>query len=327
MRILRSFVTRGLRFALAHPNHLLVVQNPDDRDLLISLRIAHADRTIVIPGSGLDFSRFRPTPEPEPSGPTVVLMASRLLWDKGVGEYVAAAHELRRRGSRARFLLAGEADHGHPCAVPWSTVESWCAAGEVEWLGWQEDMPALMAKSHIVCLPSYYGEGIPRVLIEAAASGRAIVTTDLPGCRETVEHGRSGLLVPPRDVAALTAAIAQLLEDTDGRVKMGIRGRELAVARFAQDRVLATNLAIHHQALEALGRSGRSRRLSRLTVEPSSRASRTTGLDRTDRPRIIEDLEVARRQAATASSRSRPASEGDKATAASVETGDAAERA
>jgi glycosyltransferase involved in cell wall biosynthesis len=249
MRILRRLVSVGLRFAFGHPNHLLVVQNPDDRDLLVALRVAGAERTVVVAGSGIDLARFRPTSEPP--GPPVVLMVSRLLWDKGVGEYVAVARELRRRGRRARFVFAGEVEDGHPHSVPRATLEAWRHAGDVEWLGWQEDVPSLIAQSHIVCLPSYYGEGIPRILMEAAASGRPVITTDSPGCRHAVDHGNTGLLVAARDVEALTAALVEVLDHPDTRAEMGRRGRELAAARFAQERVLDTTLMIHRALVSA----------------------------------------------------------------------------
>src|SRR5262249_40107504 len=149
----------------------------------------------------------------EPDGSPVVLMASRVLWEKGVGEFVTAARALRARGVRARFVLVGEPEQGHPSAVPMRTLEHWRHAGEVEWPGWRRDIPACMAQSHLVCLPSYYGEGVPRVLLEAAASGRPIVTTDSPGCREVVRDGENGLLVPARDAEALARALAQLIEN------------------------------------------------------------------------------------------------------------------
>src|SRR5262249_42452818 len=148
-----------------------------------------------------------------PNGLPVVLMASRLLWEKGVGEFIAAAKTLRTRGMRARFVLVGEPDRGHPSAVPVAILEHWRNAGDVEWPGWQDDMPTSIAQSHIVCLPSYYGEGVPRILLEAAASGRPIVATDTPGCREIVRHGHNGLLVPVRDIAALAGAIEGLIEN------------------------------------------------------------------------------------------------------------------
>jgi glycosyltransferase involved in cell wall biosynthesis len=249
-RVLRRIVTRGLRSAFRHQNHRLILQNPDDRDQVLASGILPGHCVALIKGSGIDLSLF--TPEPEPHGPVVVLMASRLLWQKGVLEFVAAARALRARGSRARFLLLGEPDPGHPSAVPLPTLEHWDHGGDVEWLGWHHDMPRMMAQSHIVCLPSFYGEGVPRVLLEAAASGRAIVTTDSPGCREVVRHGENGLLVPIRDGAALVGAIAQLIEDAPLRAAMGRRGREIAVNEFSLDRVIEATLTLYRSLLASL---------------------------------------------------------------------------
>jgi glycosyltransferase involved in cell wall biosynthesis len=247
LRLLRSVTEMGLRLGLSRQNHRVIFQNPDDRDRLIARRIVPGEKAVLIRGSGVDLSLFRPTPEP--AGSPVVLMASRLLWDKGVGEYVAAARVFRQRGLGVRFLLLGLPEEEHPCAIPRSTIERWRDAGDVEWLGWRDDMPALMAASHIVCLPSYYGEGIPRILIEAAASGRPIVTTDSAGCRETVHHGRNGLLVPVRDVEALTAALERLAGNASLRKAMGARGRAIAVQQFGLEHVLEENLAVHHSVL------------------------------------------------------------------------------
>lgn len=251
-RILRSVVTRGLRFAFRHPNHFVVFQNPEDRDCLAAESGISPDRAVLVKGSGVDLSSF--TPAPEPNGPPLVVMACRLLRDKGIPEFVAAAHELRARGSEARFVLLGAPDRGHPSAVPERTLERWRDAGGVEWAGWQSDMPAFLARSHIVCLPSYYGEGVPRVLLEAAACGRPIVTTDTRGCREVVRQGQNGLLVPPRDAHALAAAIARLAENAPLRCAMGNRGREIAVAEFSAERVIDANLAIYRRLLGSFER-------------------------------------------------------------------------
>lgn len=247
MRVLRSVVACGLRFSFRHQNHRVIFQNPDDRNYLLVSGIVPGDRAVLIKGSGVDLSLF--TPEPEPDGPPVVLMASRLLWEKGVGEFVTAARALRARGIRARFVLLGEPDPGHPSAVPVETLEHWRDAGDVEWLGWRDDMPALIAQSHIVCLPSNYGEGIPRILLEAAASGRPIVATDIPGSREVVRHGQNGLLVPPGNGEALVGAIVQLIENAPLRAAMGIRGREIAATEFSLERVIDAHLALYRSLL------------------------------------------------------------------------------
>jgi len=259
-RILRSIVAAGLRFSFWHQNHRVIFQNPDNRDCLITSGIVPEESAVLIRGSGVNLSLF--TPEPEPDGPPVVLMASRLLWEKGVGEFVAAARALRANGVGARFVLLGEPDHGHPSAVPLATIEQWRKAGDVEWLGWRHDMPAVMAHSHVVCLPSSYGEGVPRVLLEAAASGRPIVTTDSPGCREVVRHNQNGLLVPVHDGEALERAITQMIENAPLRAAMGARGREIAVNEFSLEQVTNANLAVYRSLLARLSAEGLESRVT-----------------------------------------------------------------
>ena len=149
-------------------------------------------------------------------------------------------------------MLVGEPDRGHPSAVPMRTLEHWRDAGDVEWPGWQLDMPALIAQSHIVCLPSYYGEGVPRILLEAAASGRPIVTTDSPGCREVVRHNQNGLLVPVHDGEALEEAITEMIGNAPLRAAMGARGREMAVNEFSLEQVTNANLAVYRSLLAGL---------------------------------------------------------------------------
>jgi glycosyltransferase involved in cell wall biosynthesis len=248
-RFLRSMTAVGLRVSFGDENHRVIFQNPDDRYRLVTRGLITSDRAILIKGSGVNPSLFRP--EPEPNGIPMVLMASRLLWAKGVGEFVTAARALRARGFRARFVLAGEPDHGHPSAVPVRTLEHWRDAGDVDWLGWRDDMPALIAQSHIVCLPSSYGEGIPRILLEAAASGRPIVATDSTGCREIVRHGENGLLVPAGNCEALVAAITQLIENAPLRAAMGTRGREIALSEFSLEQVIDANLNVYRSLLDS----------------------------------------------------------------------------
>jgi glycosyltransferase involved in cell wall biosynthesis len=247
MRLLQPIIAMGLRYCFRHQNHLVIFQNGYDRDRLLASGIVPGDRAVLINGSGVDLSSF--TPKPEPHGPPVVLMACRMLWEKGVAEFVAAARALRLRGIRARFVLVGEPDDGHPSAIPVPTLKQWRAAGDVEWLGWRDDMAIVIAQSHIVCLPSYYGEGIPRILVEAAASGRPIIGTDFSGCREIIRHGQNGLVVPPHDVEALEGAIAQLIENAPLRAAMGTCGREIAAGRFSIDTVINANLAVYSSVL------------------------------------------------------------------------------
>jgi glycosyltransferase involved in cell wall biosynthesis len=250
-RVVRSIVERGLRFAFRHRSSRVIFQNRTDCDYMLAKGIVRRDSAVVIRSSGVNVSTFKP--EPEPDGPPVVLMACRLLWAKGVGDFVAAARTLRARGVEARFVLLGEPDHGHPSAVPLRTIEKWHDTGDVEWLGWRHDIPAMIASSHLVCLPSSYGEGVPRILLEAAASGRPVIGTDSPGCREVVRHGQNGLLVPAGDSEALADAMARLIENPSLRATMGSCGREISVDEFSLDKVLAAYLAVYRVLLDSSG--------------------------------------------------------------------------
>ena len=250
VRSLRIAAEHGLRIAFRNPNHRVILQNTDDLEYLVAKRVLVRARAITIVGSGVDTIRFRSTPEP--IGSPVILMAARLLWDKGIGEFIAAARNLRARHTTARFLLLGERDAGHPSSVPMSIIKKWQAEHDVEWLGWQSDMPSLLAQSHIACLPSYYGEGAPRFLIEAASSGRPIVTTDSPGCRAVVRHGYNGFLIPTRDSISLASALAVLIRSPALRAVMGKRSREIATAEFSVERVIEENLRVYRTLLTSV---------------------------------------------------------------------------
>lgn len=241
-RWLKPIVRRALKRLAA--SGLTIVQNPDDQAMLIELGL-NPSRIRLIPGAGVDLNVFRPTAAP--NGPPTVVMATRLLWDKGVGEFVAAARLLRARGVDARFVLAGEPDPQNPSSVSADDVRGWTREGIVEHAGFVADMPGLLSRSHLACLPSYYGEGVPKSLIEAAAAGRAIVTTDAPGCREVVRNGYNGLLVPPRSVTELAAALERLILDPVLREEMGRHGRLLAEQRFGQDTIIRQTLALYDE--------------------------------------------------------------------------------
>jgi glycosyltransferase involved in cell wall biosynthesis len=239
-RLLRGLAQPLLRLALAGPQTRLILQNPDDLERCVSLGLIDRERAVLIRGSGVDLAQF--APQPAPPGLPVVLFAGRLMWQKGPGAFVAAARQLQ---GRARFVIAGYTEPTSPGAVPADTLAQWQQQGLVELWGQRDDMPQVFAAAHIVCLPSTYGEGVPRVLIEAAACARPIVTTDTPGCREIVRHEYNGLLVPPGDAAALTAALARLIDDAALRQRLGAQGRTLAAAEFSLDQVVQSTLALY----------------------------------------------------------------------------------
>src|ERR1051325_5752320 len=173
----------------------VIFQNPDDHSSFLKLGLVRAETSHLIRGSGVDVERFKPCARRPASEGRYVLLASRLLWAKGVAEFVEAARLVRQWHPRVVFLLAGETDPGNPAAIPQSVIDKWRA--DVEVLGHCEDMRALIEKVDIVALPTYYGEGVPRILIEAAASGKPLVATDMPGCHEIVQHRLNGILIPP----------------------------------------------------------------------------------------------------------------------------------
>ncbi len=241
-RLLRPLVAVGYRMALAPRSHRLVVQNGDDLEFFIRHAGVDRRRAFVIRGVGVDIDRFSPVPEPP--GVPLALLPARLLRDKGIAEFVAAARLLRERGVHARFAIAGDRDPLNPGSVPQQQVDAWSGEGVVEFLGWQGDMAAVLRAAHIVCLPSYR-EGLPTALTEAAACGRPIVTCDVQGCREVVRDGDNGLLVPARDPAALAGALERLITDAALRVRMGMRGRERALAEFSAERIVGETLALY----------------------------------------------------------------------------------
>ena len=244
--VMRKLVVLSCKVAFRHGNQRIVFQNPDDQGVFIQNKILPAAQTVLIKGSGVDVHTYVPTPEPE--GVPVVALASRMLRDKGVVEFVEAARELKAAGVSARFVLVGETDPGNPTAITAEQLRAWADEGVIEWWGHQNDMRKVLSQSNIVCLPSLR-EGVPKVLIEAAACGRAIVTTDAPGCREIVREGENGLLVPVRDSKALADALRILIESAPLRVLMAAKGREIAVAEFSVERVVNETLGVYRELL------------------------------------------------------------------------------
>jgi glycosyltransferase involved in cell wall biosynthesis len=246
MHLLRTVLSKLLRVALKGTNAKSVFENEDNRSLLVQKGIVSMDQSVVIRGTGVNTEEF--SPRPEPTGIPVVMLASRMLWEKGVGEFVTAARMLRGQGLLARFVLVGRPDPENPSSIPDGQLGRWQDSGLVEYWGHRDGMAAVLAQSNVVCLPSYL-EGLPRVLIEAAACGRAIVTTDVPGCREVVRHNDNGLLVPPRDSDALASALANLIRNPHLRSTMGARGRHVVVREFSEEVVFPQFMAIYRDLL------------------------------------------------------------------------------
>ncbi len=216
--------------------------------MLIESKTILPERTALIRGSGVDIQRFRPSPELD-DGPVMATLVARMLRDKGILEFVEASRLLRQQGIQFRAVLVGTPDPDNPTSIPASQLEAWQAEGLVEWWGLNDDIPGVWAQSHIAVLPSAYGEGVPMSLIEAAACGRPIITTDMPGCREIVQHEKNGLLVPVKDSRMLADAIRRLIESPDLRKQMGQEGRKLVEEEFAESVVVSQTLNLYRSML------------------------------------------------------------------------------
>lgn len=249
-RLLRPVVRTLMRVALDGRGARLILQNPDDVALFERARLVDSERVRLIPGSGVDCRRFGPEAGRGQGGRFRVLLAARLLWDKGLAEYVAAARQLRAEGRDIEFLLAGDPDPGNPAAVPEATVRGWVEEGALSWLGHVDDMPGLFRSVDAVVLPSYR-EGLPKGLIEAGACGLPLVTTDVPGCREVVSDGVDGLLVPVKDATALAGAIATLQDDPVLRARLGAAARAKALAEFDERIVIERTVGVYREVLLA----------------------------------------------------------------------------
>ncbi len=225
---LRRAVLRPLyRAALGGPRSVVLLQNEGDRGELERQGLLAGARVVMMPGSGVDVRRFEP--QPVPAGPPLVVLPARLLKDKGVGEFAQAAAALKAEGVQARFALVGDFDASNPSCVSQAELDRWVRSGVLEWWGRRTDMPQVYAQAAVVCLPSYR-EGMSKALLEAAAAGRPIVTSDAPGCREVVDGGRLGPLVPVGDASRLTQALRELLDNGPKRLELGA-----ALARFARE--------------------------------------------------------------------------------------------
>jgi glycosyltransferase involved in cell wall biosynthesis len=230
-RIVRRVIGRLLRFVLDRERSIALVQNPDDRDLLLNLGVPFG-RIVLIPGSGVDTTALRPMPEP--AGPLTIAFVGRLLDDKGIRILIAAHRLLRSKG--INLLIAGTPDPANPASVSQPEAEAWGREPGITWLGHVHDISGLWARAHIAVLPSRR-EGLPKSLLEAAACGRPMVATDVPGCREIAIPNETGLLVPADDAEALAAAIEALARSPELRARFGRTARRLVEERFAADAI------------------------------------------------------------------------------------------
>ena len=254
-RAMRRMLQPALRSAFAPACTRVIVQNEDDRAQILSLRLAEAGSICLIPGSGVDLNLYQ-SATAQSEAPLVILPA-RLLRDKGVEEFVAAAQALRAEGVKARFVLVGRPDPANPESVSQRQVDEWVAQGIVEAWGWHEDMPSVYRQAQIVCLPTYH-EGFPKTLLEAAASQCAIVTTNIPGCNDIVREGETGWLVPPKRVPELIAALRTAIQDPELRAHYGSNAYRRVEAHYAIDRVVADTLRLYRDLLtqKHQGRAG-----------------------------------------------------------------------
>ena len=251
-KLIRLLLYPIYKLAFNHLNQKVIVQNKDDLKTLVNWGVLNPSKVKLLKGSGVKLENF--TNLDEPSGTPVVCFAARLLRDKGVYEYVSAAKLLKERGIKAQFLLAGDLDMNNPTGLKLDDLNKLKDEGYVEIIGYQKNIPTLYAKSHIICLPSYR-EGFPKSLIEAAAAGRAVVTTDVPGCRDAIIPNKTGLLVPIKDSKKLADALQWLIENPKERIAMGKAGRKFAEKEFPIEKIILNHLDIYQDLLSNSFRS------------------------------------------------------------------------
>lgn len=253
-RTLRPIVRLLLKLVLQGRSSRLILQNPDDRDMVIRTGLINKDHIRLIRGSGVNTELFNVSKVKRPSETTRVLLASRLLWEKGIGQYAEASRILKNSGENIKFYLAGVPDEGNPSAIGKEEIEKWHKEGLVEPLGHVRKMEELLKDIDIVTLPTTYGEGVPRILLEAAASGLPIIATDMPGCREIVDHGVNGILIPDGDAAVLADAIRNLMNDPATMEKMGAAGRAKVLEQFDERLVNEKTLGVYRELLPIVQR-------------------------------------------------------------------------
>ena len=245
-RLLRPVIRKAFRVAMENRNARVIVQNSDDAALILRERLAHASAIRLIVGSGVNLQQFPLSPEP--SGLPRIVLPARLLREKGVFEFVDAARLLKEEGVEAEFVLAGAPDTSNPTSVSEDQIAAWVSKGILTYLGWCDDMPAVLAAATVVCLPSYR-EGLPKVLLEAAASGRAIVTTDVPGCREIIKPGVNGWVVASRNSSELANALREAIANKALRARFVQASRKMVEDHHSLETINRQTLAVYDEVL------------------------------------------------------------------------------
>jgi len=245
--LIRAVLYPLYKFAFSQKNHFVIFQNSDDAVFMIDWVALHPSKVCLIRGSGVDLNAYQYSPEP--TGKLVITFVGRLLADKGIREFIDASKIFHSNGAKVNFWIVGDLDEGNPSSISKTEMESWNELSNVTLFGFQKNIASLYNKSNIACLPSYR-EGLPRSLVEAAACGRAVVTTDVPGCRDAIETNITGLLVPIKNAAALVDAIEYLIENSEVRKGMGAAGRALAEKEFAIEKIVNEHMKIYLQLLD-----------------------------------------------------------------------------
>ena len=240
--LLRRLVLWLYRFSLSKTK--VIFQNTDDLKVFLENRIITAGQAYLIPGSGVDINIFIPTPEPD--GKPIVMLAGRLLRSKGLPEFVEAARRIQANGMTARFVIVGEPYPDNPDSIRPEELSAWEKEGIIENWGWHDDMAQVISKTSLVCLPTTYKEGLPRLLLEAGACGRAVIATDIPGCRMVVRDGENGLIIPAHDISALVEALETLITNPEKRLWMGRRGREIVEQEFSVNQVISRTFDVYN---------------------------------------------------------------------------------
>jgi len=244
-KILRPWLRISFRVLLNSKGSRIIVQNSDDQYMLVASQTVSPKRITMIRSSGVDIHHFTPLPEPK-NGPIVFTLVGRMLRDKGIFEFVEAARILHHHGAKFRAVLVGKPDAENPAAIPEAQLHAWQNSGCVEWWGHRDDILQVWKQSHVAVLPSYR-EGLPKSLLEAAACARPIIATDVPGCREIVQQGKNGLLVPACNAAELADAMCKLLHDVDLRKRMGQAGSSMVKRHFSEQCVADQTLRLYRE--------------------------------------------------------------------------------